>query len=445
VGEDDPVSSTASLPTPPSGTAPRLGATRPAGGPGDAPGDAERRRALRNMRLLASSLLVVAAVVYALTTGREGGWGFVNAAAEAAMVGAVADWFAVTAIFRHPLRLPIPHTALIPRRKEALGKSLEQFVAENFLAEDVVRDKVVRAGVPRRVGSWLADRGGAARVVEEASTVLTGAMGILRDEEVTRVLDEVVVRRLGSQSWSPTLGRLLGEVVAEGTHHPVVDLTLAEAQRWLRANEDRVRRLVEDRAPLWAPDWLNERLGRRVHHEAQRWVDDVAADPDHPGRRAIDDLLARYADALQHDPETRAKADDFQQRLLSSPGLADTVAGLWTSVRGFLLEALADPTSSLRVRSEEALVDVGRRLVEDAVFATRVEGHVTDAAGHVVRRFAPELATVISDTVARWDGDDAARRIELHVGRDLQFIRINGTVVGGLVGLFIHTVTVLLD
>ncbi|ABS02797.1 DUF445 domain-containing protein [Kineococcus radiotolerans] len=414
-------------------------------GLGDTIGDDERRAALRRMRLLATGLLVLAAVVYALTLGSEGGWGFVNAAAEAAMVGAVADWFAVTAIFRHPLRLPIPHTALIPRRKEALGKSLEQFVAENFLAEDVVRDKVVRAGIPRRAGSWLADRGGSARVVEEASTILTGAMGILRDEEVTAVLDQVLVRRLGSQSWSPVLGRLLGEVVADGTHHPVVDLTLAEAQRWLRTNEDRVRAMVTGRAPLWVPDWLNDRLGKRVYDEARSWVDEVAADRDSAGRKAIDDLLARYADALQHDPETRAKADEFQQRLLNSPGLADTVAGLWASVRRFLLEALADPASSLRVRSEEALVDVGNRLVTDEAFAKRVEGHLTDAAGHVVRRFAPELATVISDTVARWDGDDAARRIELHVGRDLQFIRINGTVVGGLVGVLIHTVTVLVS
>ncbi|MBB2900009.1 uncharacterized membrane-anchored protein YjiN (DUF445 family) [Kineococcus radiotolerans] len=414
-------------------------------GLGDTIGDDERRAALRRMRLLATGLLVLAAVVYALTLGSAGAWGFVNAAAEAAMVGAVADWFAVTAIFRHPLRLPIPHTALIPRRKEALGKSLEQFVAENFLAEDVVRDKVVRAGIPRRAGSWLADRGGSARVVEEASTILTGAMGILRDEEVTAVLDQVLVRRLGSQSWSPVLGRLLGEVVADGTHHPVVDLTLAEAQRWLRTNEDRVRAMVTGRAPLWVPDWLNDRLGKRVYDEARSWVDEVAADRDSAGRKAIDDLLARYADALQHDPETRAKADEFQQRLLNSPGLADTVAGLWASVRRFLLEALADPASSLRVRSEEALVDVGNRLVTDEVFAERVEGHLTDAAGHVVRRFAPELATVISDTVARWDGDDAARRIELHVGRDLQFIRINGTVVGGLVGVLIHTVTVLVS
>ena len=414
-------------------------------GLGDTIGDDERRAALRRMRLLATGLLVLAAVVYALTLGSAGGWGFVNAAAEAAMVGAVADWFAVTAIFRHPLRLPIPHTALIPRRKEALGKSLEQFVAENFLAEDVVRDKVVRAGIPRRAGSWLADRGGSARVVEEASTILTGAMGILRDEEVTAVLDQVLVRRLGSQSWSPVLGRLLGEVVADGTHHPVVDLTLAEAQRWLRTNEDRVRAMVTGRAPLWVPDWLNDRLGKRVYDEARSWVDEVAADRDSAGRKAIDDLLARYADALQHDPETRAKADEFQQRLLNSPGLADTVAGLWASVRRFLLEALADPASSLRVRSEEALVDVGNRLVTDEAFAKRVEGHLTDAAGHVVRRFAPELATVISDTVARWDGDDAARRIELHVGRDLQFIRINGTVVGGLVGVLIHTVTVLVS
>ncbi|WP_369056435.1 DUF445 domain-containing protein [Kineococcus terrestris] len=431
-------------------TPPVPAATSPAATPPGAPawagaaGEEERRRGLRRMRVVATGLLVLAAVVYWATAGREGAWEWVNAASEAAMIGAVADWFAVTALFRHPLGIPIPHTALIPRRKDALGATLQEFVRDNFLAEEVVRDKVARAGVPRRVGLWLTRKGGAERVVQEAASVVGGALGVLRDEEVTAVLDQVLVKRFAAEPWSPALGRLLAEVVRDGTHHPVVDLTLAEAQRWLRANEATVRRLVEDRAPEWAPNWLNERLGRRVHTEATRWVDDVVADRDHPGRRAIDDLLARYAEALQHDPVTRAKADDFQRRLLSSPGLADTVQGVWTSLRGYLLDAVQDPTSSLRARTLEAVTDVGHRLVDDEVFARRVEGHLTDATGFLVRRFAPELSSVISDTVQRWDGREAANRIELLAGRDLQFIRINGTVVGALVGLVIHGLTVLL-
>ncbi|WP_345712946.1 DUF445 domain-containing protein, partial [Kineococcus glutinatus] len=434
---DDPVTATA--PSPP--TTP--GAPPAAAAPGLSAADAERSRGLRRMRAVAGGLLVLAAGVYALTVGDEGALGFVNAAAEAAMVGAVADWFAVTALFRRPFGLPIPHTGLIPRKKDQLGQSLEEFVSDNFLAEDVVRDKVGRAEVTRRLAGWLVRPGSAERAVEEAAVVVGGGLDLLKDDEVAALLDEVVLARLADEPWSPAAGRLLGRVVADGTHQPVVEVCLREAQRWLDRNEHTVLALVGERAPAWTPSWLDDRIGRRVHAEALRWVTDALADPQHSGRRALDDLLTRFADDLQHDATTRARAMEFQRRLLTHPDLRETVAGLWGTVRRLLADAVADPGSELRQRSVRALRDLGERLLGDAALRARIDGHVVDATGHLVRRFAPELATVISDTVARWDGDDAARRIELHVGRDLQFIRINGTVVGGLVGVAIHAVTVL--
>ncbi|PPK98627.1 uncharacterized membrane-anchored protein YjiN (DUF445 family) [Kineococcus xinjiangensis] len=403
--------------------------------------DEERRAALRRMRVVAGSLLVLAAVVYALTIGTDGALGYVNAAAEAAMVGAVADWFAVTALFRRPFGLPIPHTGLIPRKKDALGQSLEEFVSSNFLAEEVVRDKVARAEVTRRLAEWLVRPGSAERAVEEAAVVVGSGLKLLKDDEVAILLDQVVLQRLADEPWSPAAGRLLAQVVADGTHHPVVDVCLREAQRWLDRNEHTVMALVMERAPSWTPGWLDERIGRRVHGEALRWVTDALADQHHSGRKAIDDLLARFARDLQHDATTRARALEFQRRLLTHPDVRDTLAGLWGTVRRLLTEAVADPGSELRLRAVKALRDLAQRLLDDDALRGRIDGHVVDAAGHLVRRFAPELATVISDTVARWDGADAARRIELHVGRDLQFIRINGTVVGGLVGVLIHALT----
>jgi uncharacterized membrane-anchored protein YjiN (DUF445 family) len=423
------------------GAAPSAAAPPGAGRPPLSPADERRRAALRRMRVLATSLLVLAAAVYAATAGTSGGWGYVNAAAEAAMVGAVADWFAVTALFRRPLGLPIPHTALIPTRKDVLGRSLEEFVATNFLAEPVVRDKVARAQVSLRAGRWLEDPQHAGRLVQLVAGATRGGLGVLREDEVASLVDSVLLRRLGQEPWAPTAGRLLEQVVAERAHHPVVDLLADEAERWLRDNGDTVSRLVGERAPSWSPGWVDALVSMRVQAEAVRWVADVRDDPDHPARAALDAMLARLAADLQHDPLTRQRAETVKERLLRSAHLPAALSSLWGAVRRILVEAMDDPDSELRQRALAAVTGLGRRLAADAALRARVDATLQDAAGYLVRTVGAEVATVISDTVARWDAADASRRIELHVGRDLQFIRINGTVVGALAGLVIHAVT----
>jgi uncharacterized membrane-anchored protein YjiN (DUF445 family) len=411
---------------------------------GIAESDERRRAGLRRMKLVATSLLAVAAVIYAVTVGRDGVLGFVNAGAEAAMVGALADWFAVTALFRRPLGLPIPHTALIPTRKDALGRSLEEFVATNFLSEDVVRDKLVRAEVSHRVGDWLADPQHARRVAAELATLAGGALRVLKDDDVVAVVEQAVVRRVATTPWSPVAGQVLAGIVAEGTHHRLVDLLVNEAHGWLLANRDAVVRMVTDQAPDWTPQWLDERIGQRVYYEVERWVEEVRGDPDHRARRALDNLLNRFAEDLQHDEATRARAEAVKERLLAHPELRRATVAVWSTVRRLLDEAIADPDGELRRRVAGGLTDLGERLRADAALQTRVDRYVQDGVGYVVRTYASEVATIISDTIERWDAQDASRRIELPVGRDLQFIRINGTVVGALAGLAIHTVTVLL-
>ena len=434
--------------------APTSAASRPAAGPPSepvlprltpTPTDQARRDGLRRMKAVATGALVAAAVVYAVTVGRDGALGFVNAAAEAAMVGALADWFAVTAIFRRPLGLPVPHTALIPTRKDALGRSLEEFVATNFLAVDVVQDKIARAEVSRRVGGWLQDPAHADRVTGEMATLARGALRVLRDDDVVAVLEQVVLPRLAQVQWSPVAGRLLSGVVAERTHHRLVDLLLDEASRWLAANEYLVVHLVTDQAPAWSPSWLDERVGRRVYAEIVRWVREVRADEGHSARRALDNLLARLADDLQKDPETMARAEALKDRFLANSELRTATTALWATLRQVLVDAVDDEDGALRRRVSSGLVELGGRLATDPVLQQRVDAYILEAAGHMVRSYAGEVAAVISETVQRWDADDASRRIELHVGRDLQFIRINGTVVGALAGLAIHAVTVALS
>lgn len=403
--------------------------------------DARRARDLRRMKALALALLVVAAIVYALTLGGDGTVGYVNAAAEAAMIGALADWFAVTALFRRPLGLPIPHTALVPTRKDALGRSLQEFVATNFLAERVVRDRVARARVARRIGRWLADDAHADRVTAELATATRGALRVLRDDEVVGLLQDVVLRPVLERPWGPPAGRLLMRIVGDGAHHKLVDLGIVELHAWLRDHEDLVTQLVLDRAPVWTPNWLDERVARRAYREVLTWVVDVRDDPRHRVRVAVDDALVRFAKDLQSDPGTIARAEALKERVVEHPGVRDGLEHLWATVRAVLVEATEDPDSDLRQRARAGLLALGHRLGTDPVLQGKVDTYVEDAVGHLVSTYSDEVTSLISETVERWDGEEASRRIELHVGRDLQFIRINGTVVGALAGLAIHALS----
>ncbi len=408
------------------------------------PADLLRRRGLRRMRAVALSLLGLAAVVFVLTRNREGPWGFVNATAEAAMVGALADWFAVTALFRHPLGIPVPHTAIIPNRKDTLGQSLEEFVTGNFLTADAARERVVAADVSRRLGRWLTQEQHSARVITEVAKATSRALVAVKDEDVRGFVEQSLLPRLVNEPLSPVVGHLLESVVADGAHHGLVDIALVEAHVWLRANEDAVSSIVGERAPWWTPAWLDERVIARVHQEALSWVAEVRDRPNHPARKALDGLLAQLALDLQHDPATIARAEALKVRVMTHPQIGPSAVAVWDALRVALLGALDDAEGQLRRRGVAALTEFGERLLSDAELRQRVDGHAADAIGFVVSTYGHEIAKVISQTVDRWDGKEAAERIELHVGRDLQFIRINGTIVGGLAGLAIHTLNVLL-
>ncbi len=406
--------------------------------------DAERRRGLRQMRLVALSLLVFAAVVFLATlrVKDEGFWGFVNAGAEASMVGAMADWFAVTALFRHPLGIPIPHTALIPRRKDMLAQSLQDFMGENFLREDIIRDRVLSAQISDRLANWLLEPANARRVVDEASHVTTLGLERMRDEAVAEIVEEAVIPRLREEPISPIAGSLLGEVVRDKAHYGLVDLALGEFHRWLTENPETFARVLAERAPWWAPHQVNDLVITRMHKEALKWVSEIRDNPTHQARIALDDLLADLADDLLHDAATIERAERLKVRILDHPQLMETVLSLWRAFRAALIAALADPEGPLRTRIQSELEKFAQRVVGERDLRDRLDGYVADLAAFAVNRYGTELTAVISHTINRWDGKETASRVELFVGRDLQFIRINGTIVGGLVGLVIHSVVV---
>jgi len=406
--------------------------------------DVVRRRGLRQMRSVALSLLVLAAVIYVATLHRDGSWGYVNAAAEAAMVGALADWFAVTALFRRPLGLPIPHTAIVPTRKDSLAESLEQFVTENFLSEEVVAEKMRTAEVSRRAGEWLASGNHAERIVAEGARTVGAALPQLGDADVTAFVQGSLLPRFVREPLSPIAGHFLQSVVDDGAHHQLFDLLIVEAHDWLRDNRETLTEVVGPRAPRWSPQWVDRLVIDRIHREALAWLADVRDNPSHAARQAVDRLLSQLADDLQNDPAVMERFETFKARMLTHPDMGSSLTAVWDAVRTALIDAIADPASTLQVRAITALKDLGKRLQTDDGLRTKVDDRAAEAVGYIIRTYGREIVSIISDTIERWDGREAAARIELHVGRDLQFIRINGTVVGALVGLLIHTVSQLL-
>jgi len=410
--------------------------------------DAEKLRGLRRMKVVAVGALVLAAIIYviAFVLERDGvGWaGYVRAAAEAGMVGALADWFAVTALFKRPLGLPIPHTAIIPTRKNAIGRNLGDFIGTNFLAEDVVRGRIRRLDIGLRVGTWISDYENARRVSAEVAVGIKAGIGLLDDEQVRSAVEEFLRRRAEEFPIAEPAGNLLGKVVADQAHVPLIDLIAGSLHDWLLVNRTRVVDVVERQAPGWSPKWADDMVAAKVYREAVKFAQEVRDDRLHPLRKSIDEALLNLSNDLRFDADMQFRAEQAKIRVLDHPEVTRTLQATGTVAKEMLLRAVDDPTSDLRVRIVDALVSIGRNLVDDQRTRSRVNLWIEDAAVHVVRNNRDEITALITETVDRWDAEETSRKIEIQVGRDLQFIRLNGTLVGALAGLTIYTVSHLL-
>ncbi|HEX8932845.1 MAG TPA: DUF445 domain-containing protein [Pseudonocardiaceae bacterium] len=399
------------------------------------------------MKAVALAFLLGAAVVYVVTRLYQNAapWvGYVQAMAEASMVGALADWFAVTALFRHPLGLKIPHTAIIPRKKDALGENLGDFVGANFLAEVVVADKLHRVGVSARLGNWLAQSLNAERATAEIATAVGAVMTVLRDEDVQAVMENALVKRILERPWGPPLGRLLGQLLTDGTHHKLVDLLAERIYEWVRDNHAAVLRVVSQRLPGWSPRFIDELVADKLYGEVLSFAWAVHTEADHPMRKAVDTFLLEFTEDLKTDPAMIERAEAIKLQVLAHPEVQILLGSAWGTAKKMLLGAAEDPSSELRRRVHDGLMGFGGRLIEDAELRSKVDNWLQGVAGYVVANYRGEITTLITDTVQRWDAQETARKVELQVGRDLQFIRINGTVVGALAGLVIHTISQLL-
>ena len=409
----------------------------------DSPADAERRVALARMKGTATALLGLMAVIFCVSFALQDDvpWlAWVRAASEGGMVGAIADWFAVTALFRHPLGLKIPHTAIIPRRKNEIGASLGEFVESNFLSTNVVRQKLESIGLARTTGVWLAQPSNAARVADEASAAARGMLDLLDDGDVQDVVEQLARTHLIDPPWSEHLGAWGERLIAQGGHHSAVNLLLDGLDEWLTTNPEAFSRLISARLPSWVPSFVDRLVDERVYREAVDFVRRVRADETHAARLAVDRYLSELARKLQEDPDTIAALENAKTEVFDSPRVRDLATRAWTTTRQALIVSLEDPASGLRQQLTATLVDVGERLQRDDRLAGKIDAWVTDAAVSLVDKHRHDIAGVITETIERWDPQETSEKIELQVGKDLQFIRINGTIVGALAGLSIFTV-----
>ncbi|HMH82821.1 MAG TPA: DUF445 domain-containing protein [Gemmatimonadales bacterium] len=406
------------------------------------PDDAVRQAQLDTMKRRATGLLALAAAVFAAASilEREYPWlGYVRATAEASLVGGLADWFAVTALFRHPLGLPIPHTAIVATRKERIGRILGTFVQNHFLSCDVVTVNLRAVRPAERAARWLSDPEHSRRIARQIAGGLAKTLEALPDEDARELVRQVVSARVRATRVAPALGRTLA-LVLEGDHHQgFLNEAVRLAAQAIADSREYIRERVRAESPWWVPGVVDEKIYQRIIEVTEQLLRAIGADPAHPLRAAFDSALRDFVDRLQHSPDVIAKAEAMKEEWLADPSVAELSSRLWEATRQAIVSYATRADGAVPGPLERGLSEFGAALLANDALLTEIDDLVVDLAATVVERYRQEIGNLIAQTVAGWDPEATSRRFELAVGRDLQFVRINGTLVGGLVGLVIYT------
>ena len=410
-------------------------------------GPAKRVDRARRMRLTATALLVAMAALFVVALQFEGihpGWGYVIAFAEAAMVGGLADWFAVTALFRHPLGIPIPHTAIIPANKDRIADTMAGFLRDNFLTPTVVARRMRDMNLARAAGDFLAEPriGTQSRIREGAAGLIAELLESLDPERLGNQVKAGLARQVERLEVAPLLGSALSAAIADGRHRPLLDSAIRWAGITLEKNEEMVRAMIQARAnALLRWTGLDEKLANSVLDGLYRMLAEVLVDPDHQLRKTVEEGLEKLAHDLVHDPATRERVEAAKREILANPAVGDWWMGVWEKLRHSLIEMARDPNAALAGQLGSSLADLGRALQQDPALQWQVNRFARRTTVGLATRYGTQIVQLVSETVRRWDARTLTNRLESAVGRDLQFIRINGTLVGGLVGVTIHAVS----
>lgn len=403
----------------------------------------------RRMRRAATGLLILMAAIYIVARSVEAAHpaiGFVRAFAEAAMVGGLADWFAVTALFRHPLGLPIPHTAIIPRNKDRIGDTLALFLRDNFLTPAVVARRMYRLDIASALGRFLASPAvGDGRLRQGASRLFADLLESLDPERLGGMMKTGLRQRIRSLDIAPLLGQALDAAMKDGRHQPLIDGFAKWAAKTLDANEHLIREMVHRKAGnilRWTG--LDESLANAIISGLQKLIAEMAVDPSHPFRTKAEEGLEKLARDLQSSRKMRDRVAGVRDELLDNAAMQRWIDGLWEQARAGLLRAARDPEAAMAGRSGEAMRQLGETLQSDRRLRVMINRFARRTAVGATARYGDGIVKLVSETVRVWDAETVTDRLENAVGRDLQYIRINGTLVGGLVGVAIHMVAMLL-
>jgi uncharacterized membrane-anchored protein YjiN (DUF445 family) len=405
--------------------------------------DANRQQRLDSMKRSATGLLVLMTIIFAISRALESRhpWlGYLRAAAEAAMVGGIADWFAVTALFRHPLGIPIPHTAIIPARKDRIGRSLGGFVQRNFLSRDVILAKLTSMQIAYRLATWVHQPENARRIARHVAAGLGGAVNVLRDEDVQAMVGRTVLNRVRRVQVAPLLGNLLSLMTSGNKHQEILDEALQLVARLVAENEETLRNKIRNESPWWVPEVVDNRIHDKIVTGIERTLREVSSDPHHALRERFDDVLGQFIERLRTSPDTIARAELLKEELLDHPAVMQFSVSLWTDAKAAIVRYAAREEREAPDAIEQGLVALAGAVLADPALVEKVEGWITDAVLYAVEQARGEVGELIAQTVGNWDPEDTSRKIELSIGRDLQFIRINGTLVGALVGLALYSI-----
>ncbi|MCS6887078.1 MAG: DUF445 domain-containing protein [Chloroflexus sp.] len=406
--------------------------------------DQQRLNDLRRMQTVATGLLVLAGIVFVLASiWRDAApWvPFVRAFAEAAMVGAFADWFAVTALFRHPLGLPIPHTAIVPARKASIAAGFGRFIETNFLHPDQIAVWIRRRDPVRRLAHWLRDPERGKQVADVVIEALGGILRVVDDDDVSQELARGLNQRLEAIPAAPLAGRLLGVLVAGGRQRDALMQLINLLAEVIASNETEIRRRIAGELPAWVPRIVDQRIYERLLEGVQRLLRELRDDPNHPLYHQFTALIDRWIVDLQFDPQVQQQGEALKREVLAHPVVRELAQASWRDLKLSLLSQSVSPSSPLRRSMVDAIGRFADLLEHDSEWREKIDHWLTAAIAALVRRYGHAIGEFVTQTVNNWDTAEVTRKIELQFGRDLQFIRINGTIVGGLVGLIIYSVS----
>jgi uncharacterized membrane-anchored protein YjiN (DUF445 family) len=407
----------------------------------------EKPAELRRVKIIATAMLVVAVIIFVLASLYDDQYpwlGFVRATSEAAMVGAIADWFAVTALFRYPLGLKIPHTAILPRRKDSFARAFGQFVQTNFLSETVIAERVAALNVARHVALWLDKPENSQSVTDFSLAAMQGVVQVVKDEDIQTLIEQGLASQVQATRVTPILGNLLALVTSGNRKDDLRTGTVKLLKHLLEENRGAIRRHISNETPAWLPRVIDEKIYQRFVGSIEETLQEIDRNPDHTFHQKFDELVAGFIEDLKSSDETIAHGETLKAEFLQSPAVQEFSSSLWLDVKTTLLDRSLEPDSALRQSIARGVVTFGQSMQEDAAMQEKINRWLVDVVRYLVRAYGYEVGDLITHTIIEWDGEATSQKVELQVGKDLQYIRINGTIVGGLVGLVIHTISVLM-